>query len=94
MLGYFFSIQLMLFQFCMDNSLFMYYVELVSHWIIEIAMAQQVALKDFMNTLDGLGAPVLKYHAHIFNVTKKKKPIRKKQPTRTTQTALNSIRIM
>lgn len=71
-LGYFFSIQLVLLKFCMDNSLFTYYVELVSHWIREIAMAQQVVLMDFMNTLDRLGAPVLKYHGHIFSVTQKK----------------------
>lgn len=42
-------------------------------WMKEIAMAQQVAVKVLMNTLDGLGAPVLKYHAHIFHITRKKK---------------------
>lgn len=26
-----------------------------------------------MNTHDGLGAPMLQYHAHIFNIIKKKK---------------------
>lgn len=64
-------------------------------WMKEIAMAQQVAVKVLMNTLDGLGAPVLKYHAHIFDITrkKKKKPnaVRDKQPTWKTQIALNSI---
>lgn len=38
-------------------------------WIKEITTAQQVTVKVFMNTLDGLGAPVLKYRAHIFNMT-------------------------
>lgn len=42
-------------------------------WIKEIAVAQQVAVKVFMNCLDGLGAPVLKYHAHSFDITRKKK---------------------
>lgn len=39
-------------------------------WIKEIAMSHQVAIKVFMNILDGLGDPVLKYHAHIFDKKK------------------------
>ena len=52
----------------------------------EIAMAQQVAVKVFMNTFDGLGALVLQYHAHIFDITRKKKnTVRNKQTTWETQ---------
>lgn len=42
-------------------------------WIKEIAVAQQVAAKVFMDTFDGLDVPVLKYHVHIFDITWRKK---------------------
>lgn len=61
-------------------------------WIKENAVAQQVAAKVFMDTFDGLDAPVLKYHAHIFDITWRKEinPTRNKKSTCKMQIALNS----
>lgn len=49
-------------------------------WIKEIAMAQKVAANVFMDTFDGLDAPVLKYHGHISDITWRRKinPMRNK----------------
>lgn len=90
-LGYFLSIQLVFFQFYVTHCLHITLKLLDTVvWIKEITTAQQVAVKVFMNTLDGLGAPVLKYHAHIFSITTTTNSIRNKQ-TWKTQKGLNSI---
>lgn len=62
-------------------------------WIKEIAMPKQVAAKVFMDTFDVLDVSVLKYHAHIFDITwgRKISPMRNKQSTWKTQMDLNSI---
>lgn len=52
-------------------SLFTYYVELVSHCGLHQRTFHASAMF-VMNALDGLGASVLKYHAHIFDITRKK----------------------
>lgn len=36
-------------------------------------MTQKVAAKFLMDTFDGVHVPVLKYHAHIFDITWRRK---------------------
>lgn len=78
-----------------DNPLFTYCIELVSPCGMDQRNCHGSAscCKGFYGYFWWTRCPVLKYHAHIFDITwrRKRNPIRNKQSTWKTQIALNRV---